>query len=344
MVILYMSIVWLAQVRSTKYMQVSETTAPKIGITIITDKGPMNLDQNMLEHYLNRLKENIEYLSKRVDPEKCEYIKKELTQAKDSLKDQVVQTSEAANAQTQSTIQIERAKLKTRINKVSDILFENNQNPDGIKSILLEIILDLETLMYLTKIIPMQIKNIDVQDIDQIARVVYENACVPEYQAESTSDFVASKLDPDTPFEDSFSDGTGNLNDKIPSQFGIFADNFKNQDLTETRIGTSSYNPSLKNRKKNLKNLRQASLDMETLKKEKDRSLSIKKFKVAPQSEGVDIVKDRVIQMKDNFISERPDRYKKKKNSLVGAYSYLFDPAIYPGVVPTHWRAELDVY
>jgi len=329
-VLLYIGMQLYTMTHSARYHVNAENTAPRVGITILTNKGPLNLDRSMMDHYLNRLKENLKFLSKRVDPERCAHIKNQLLQARESLKSQIAEHSESGNVQ-KDQMNDERAKLRSRIDAMSDIMFSNDQNSDDARSIILEMVLDLETILYLTKIIPSEIESIDVRDVDQISKLIYEQACIPIENVTSTEDEMPNEDNRESPFEDAFV----SVQKKRPGPFETYVDFNKNQNLRETRVGTSSYNPNFKTRKENLSNIRKTSMGLANTTKEKYEPLITRKVPISKQAKGTDPIRDRVAQAKEEFISSQPHRYQKTKNSLVEDYNYIEDSTVFPGLAFT---------
>lgn len=322
LVILYISMRLYIMTNSTRYKVSAEDNLPRVGITILTNHGPLNLDRNMMDHYLNRLKENLEYLSQIIDIDKCEKIRNELVQARESLKNQVVKTQ--LNEKQKDQMWKERTRLRTRISTISDIMFDNDQNPDSIKSIMMEMILDLETILYMTKIIPSEIESIDVRDVDQVAKLIYEHACMPLEKPHSEEDPKPQNDNFEMPFEDAFFA----VHKKRPSSFETFVDFNKHQNLQEHRVGTSSYNPSHKTRKENLSNIRKTSLTLARPEKEKYRPSIARKVAVSKEAKGTDPIRDRIQEAREEFISSQPNRYKPRKNTLVQDYNHLEDSLV----------------
>lgn len=333
--LIFISIIIIKNSQKTRYKILTEQISPAIGVTLITNRGPINLDQGMLDHYLTRLRDNIEYVSKRIDVDRCEEIHDELVKAKNSLKSQIQEKSELGNIEQIASIQEERQKLRTRINAMADIMFENDQNPEDTRSILLELIMDVETLLYLTKVIPLEIDSVDIHDVDQVIKLIYETACnssiVEPYTNEDLKpqeDLIDEEILGKDPGEDTFISRP-----KLqPGQRGIYADFNKHQDLGDLSH-TTKFQTSYKNQKRSLKNLRSLSLDLVSQKqKEKYRESSARKVRVSPQEEGTDVIRDRYTQAKEAFISEHPGRYTKKRNSLIDDYDYMEDATIMPGL------------
>lgn len=325
-VLIYMSLEILLHVRTSRYQLTTEDALPQVGITVITNRGPLRLDKHMFFHYINRLKENLEYLSKQVDPEKCEMIKSQLQIAKESLTSQIDQHT---GLLLRDDIKTERLRLRKRIDTMAEIVFSNNQNPDNAQSIILEMILDLETLMYMTKMIPNEIESIDVRDVDQIAKLIYEHACYPtQTKEELNSDIQHWDNSPEKPFEDSFIADPKHS----PGSFETFVDFSKHQNITETRRSTSTYKPSLKNQKKNLKNLRKISLESANVNKERYGANKSRKYKTFKESDGTDPIRDRVLQAREAFTAENPNRYIRKKSSLIEDYNELEDATLHPAL------------
>jgi hypothetical protein len=296
-ILMYLSIVIVKSIKSERYQVTTDSEIPRIGITIITNEGVVHLDRLMMDHYLNRMKDNLEYLSKRIDPEKCEKIKEQLTQARASLQEQVLKASESSSI-TEHNIQDERNELRKRVGTLSNIMFSNDQNTDTASSIMIEMIMDLETLMYLVKIIPHEIKSIDLRYVDQIAKIIHENLCLPKNPIPNANKDV---IPTDFPAETS----PGNnlfiaIGKEHPGSFETFADFNKHQNLSdENNIQHRPNNMSYKARKNKLKNIKKTSMFLGgggDIKKENHKALYTQSRETKKLKEQhKDPIRDRVI-------------------------------------------------
>jgi hypothetical protein len=334
-ILVHLSIIMLSAMTSERYKVTTDPKIPRVGITIITNEGAVNLDKLMLDHYLERMKDNMEYLSKRIDPDKCEKIKGDLLQARISLQKQILQTSETAGVDQQSDIQEERRKLRERVGVMSDVMFSNEQNPEDAANIILEMILDLETLMYLVKIIPNEIKSIDLRDVDQIARLIHENACLPKNPTPQAlpSDLALTEYPTETsPGNDLFIAAPK----KRPGSFETFADFNKHQNLSdENNLAHRSNNMSYKMRKNKLKGIRKTSMQLvgEDIKKENHKALHTQRRENKKlREQHKDPIRDRITNAQETFISAHPNRYKKIKSSLIEDYNAIEDHTLFPAL------------
>lgn len=332
-VLIYLSIVMLASIKSEKYEITIDSKNTGRVTTILTNEGIIKLDNLLTEHYLDRMKSNLEYLAKHVDKDKCEKIKDQLTKARESLQTQILNTSEIANISQQSDIQEERRKLRERAGSMGNIMFSNEQNPDDASSIITEMMLDMETLMYLVKIIPDEIKSIDLRDVDLIAKLIYEQACLPKTHEPNLNEDITPTI---YPSENSPGDGLFiSANQQNPSSFDTFADFNKHQNLSdENNISVRPTNMSYMERKKNLKNIRKTSMSLGgEMNNEKHKASNIliqKTSKLKEQHK--DPIRDRVTNAQETFISAHPTRYKKTKSSLVEDYNAIEDHLVFPAL------------
>lgn len=287
-------------------------------ITVITNKGTLKLNQDMMTHYLNRLKENMEYLNKIVDPQKCEKIRIELEKAKRKLKIQVEKNSVSS---VYEDINYERIRLRRRVNTLSDVLFENDQNKDDAKSIILEMILDLETLLYLIKVIPHEIDSIDSRDVDNIINLIYKNACYKNEdnlnKIEENQEFINS--------EESFNSLSESLPKNI-NNFGTFVDFSKHQDLLGNTFSRLQNLPKLKDINKNLYNMKTVGLSSFNPKKEKLQTSSPRKYKIFKSIESRDFVKDKIVKARNSY--ENLNNKNPSKRYLLNDYDSIEEETI----------------
>jgi hypothetical protein len=305
-VILYASIriIWRVDIKHIMpaFISSSAPAVQEAQTIIITGAGSSSLNKRMTEHYLNRFRENIIYLSKRIDVDKCEDIRASIVEANESLKTQIIEAQEAGGTVTATTLQEEQAKLRLRENTMSDIMFTNNDSLDGIKSIFIEITNNLETLMLLTKIIPEKIPSVDVSYIDNISMLIYEHACLPQ-ESFVTEPKQNNYSDPDT---------------KQPelTQFGMYAefdtkDNFRDKPRHVKKMDMT--------KKENIINKKQFSmLTVDSQSKTRPFERSIASTQKHLNARTVDVE-----QTKDNFLEANPNRHKAKKDSLLQSYDYL---------------------
>jgi hypothetical protein len=318
--ILYISIIVFVSTKSERYTLTTDSTMPREGLTIITNEGVVNLDKLAMNHYLNLMKDNLEYLSRRVDSDKCEKIKKHLINARSSLQEQILKSLESVDMNQPKDIQEELPKIRENIETLRKVMFSNEQNPDGALDIILNMILDLETLTHLVKSSAYEIKIIDIRYVDQIAKIIYEHACFPEKSSLQT---LPSEL---TLTEDSFETSPGNdlfiaELKKHPSNFETFADFNKHQNLSDhNNSGYRPNNMSYKTRKKNLKGVRKTSMLLgdEYIKKENHKSLHTQRRETKKLKEQhKDPIRDRFTNTLETFSAAHPNRHKKIKSSLI---------------------------
>jgi hypothetical protein len=334
--LLYLSLITWVSMKSERYAVTTDPKIPRIGITIVTNEGVVNMDKLMMDHYLNRMKDNLEYLSKRVDPDKCEKIKEHLIKARASLQEQILKSSENFDVYgEQSDLQDERRKLRERVGKMSEVMFSNEQNPDDASSIIVEMILDIETLLYLVKIIPHEIKAIDLRNVDQISKIIYEQACLPKNPSPQTlsGDLIPTEFTSETsPGNDLFIAEP----QKSPGSFETFADFNKHQNLSDdNNAAYRSNNMSYKTRKNKLRGIRKTSMRLggEDIKKENHKALHTQKRETKKLREHhKDPIRDRVTNAQETFISAHPNRYKKTKSSLIEDYNAIEDHTLFPAL------------
>jgi hypothetical protein len=332
-ILIYISIITLISRKSERYKLTNEFIISKKGITVFTKEGAINLDSLMLDHYLNRIKDNLEYLSKHIDSDKCEIIKKQLTDARASLHDQIVKTSELADLNQQSELQEEIGKLKERVGSMSNVMFSNEQNPDTSASIIIEMIIDMETLIYLVKMIPNEIKSIDLRDIDQISNIMHKQSCVPNNPEPQANEDIKEI---EFPSETSPGDEMFIANPKHrPGSFETFADFNKHQNLSdENNISHRPNNMSYSLRKKKLNNIRKTSMLLGgEIKKENHKSLHTQKRETKKlREQHKDPIRDRFTNAQETFISAHPNRYRKTKSSLLDDNNDIEDNLLLPKI------------
>jgi len=325
-ILIYILIVTALSFQKTRYRMSIKHSPDQGGITVITSSRILNLEKPLIDHYLSRLADNLKYLSKKVDPVRCDAIKLYLIHANNKLVKQISEKSE----KIQDKVQRKRAKLQKKINSMASIMFSNDQNEDDARSIILEIILNIEILIFVLKIAPPSNDVIDVSDIDNIGEIIYNFACYESnqiYLEDLSSDILDMQYAKESPFEDAFIATPK----KHPGSFNQFVDFNKHQNINENTPHARNHIFSRQKQKESLKGIKKTSMGLARIRKEKYRESFPKKLQ-APNGLDRDQVRDRISQAQEDFISSRPDRYKKRKNSLVDDYNQIEDSTLHPAL------------
>lgn len=304
---------------------------PKRRWTLITIGGYLNVTQETLDNYLTRLNANLEYVIKKIDTDNCDDIADRVWDANQKFAKQISLALESRDLSPEqlATINSARNQVKTRLNSVSQALFENDQNEDvaNIVDILYEMVQDLESLTYLIRMNSTDDSHtIDISDVDRVVQLIYRTACRKPLNK------IPPSPKPHMPLEapDRIVDWKGVITDindidmdPASPTFGTFIDRYRYQNVVaETDAFANPWNSpetAPKLQKKSLVKVRTSVLPTQ-VQKDKHAPLSVRQANASPQDAPGLSASVRIKTAQENFVLERPNRYKKYKNSLNDAY------------------------
>ena len=243
-------------------------------ITLITATGPINMSRSDLDQYLTKLINNIEFIAKNNSEWQAA---DKMRSTRDKFAAHITSIMEACKLSRAQIAEIAelRAKLPHFVT-LSHAKYDNDQNEDapGVE-VLYEIMQDMETLLYLTKVMragPEATYTIDVGEVDKLVRRLYQRAQassppvtvsvsrIPTLQSNPSNSAKPSRSNPDAP------DNSDSHN------FCTIADLFEHQDVVaETDVFSAnrwtSPQSGTKTRKQGLKSAKAQSLDTATQKR-----------------------------------------------------------------------------
>lgn len=227
-----------------------------VGITVITIRGPINLTHVRLSQYLINLTNSIESLVQKIDIDRCADIASRISESKVKFSSII---SEAIESQNLTPDQInalsdERVQYMSRINALTQALFDNDQNEDQLKSVesVHEILQDLNTLLFLVNLNRGRsepLSPINLIDVDRVIQLIYESACSG-----------GARSEPGEPIDPAKDDSVGVNAAGVNSSSGAFVDRCKQQLKAETDVFTSTPRKF----RANIKNTRKKTLESST--------------------------------------------------------------------------------
>ena len=184
------------------------------GIKAYAKNGEVVIDPNIFEMHMTRIKDNLGIIHKKFDPKKCDVIKQHL----DSVK---VQTGRYINL-NKDNIDSDFCDLESRFKLVNDNMLQEREmlknkialkteleqiddnDIDKIRYAVLELLIDMDIILFLIRSSICKKGNIDLSTIDQIILEIYRNNCVdePDNEPDSYNTNQSYKPNPHIIFDD----------------------------------------------------------------------------------------------------------------------------------------------
>ena len=183
-------------------------------VKVLTSKGEIYMDPNIFEKHMERIKENIINIHQNFDKRDCPKLKKYLTNAKIHTESYIQINknninTDFCNADNKldlfnDNILKERALLKKKLD-VKTKLDDNDDDviSDKMKYNLLELMIDIDIILFLVKSSICKKGTLDLSSFDQVILEMYRNNCKNDEKTEpfNCSDNVCS-LNTPTPCYD----------------------------------------------------------------------------------------------------------------------------------------------
>jgi len=153
-------------------------------IKVITQKGAMHINKNNFELHMDKIKKNISKLSKHITKTDCPTLKKYLRNAKINTKNYIELNSKNLNNFCDNKNNIfndkvfeERNLLKKKLDKKTKRDDIGNVSDDHIRYELLDLIIDIDIILFLMKSSICDKGRVDLSSLDKVILELYRNNC-----------------------------------------------------------------------------------------------------------------------------------------------------------------------
>jgi hypothetical protein len=187
-VFLILTYYYLNNIKSEIYMKkINENSEDKIYIT--TNGGKVAMDNNVFENHMNRIKKNITNLQHNFSEKNCTVMKKHIDSAKNQTKRYIDLNkdnidSDFCNLDSKlkmidDNILKERELLKNKMigNRKTELDDEETDEVDNIRYSILELLIDIDIIMFLVRSSVCKKGEIDLSALDNIILELYEKNC-----------------------------------------------------------------------------------------------------------------------------------------------------------------------
>lgn len=158
---------------------------------VMTSKGLMTMDNNILEKYMNKVKTNIKQMQNNFDSTKCGKLKKYLDDAKIQAKKYIELNKNDIDknfCNLDMNVKIindnmlkEREILKNKINRKTEMDNDDSaddlNNSDNIKYDIMELLNDIDIMLFLVRSSICKKGNMDLSAIDKVVLELYRTNC-----------------------------------------------------------------------------------------------------------------------------------------------------------------------
>jgi hypothetical protein len=156
----------------------------KSSIKVLTSKGEIYMNSNIFEMHMNRVKETIHKLTKNITTKDCNSLKKYLDDANINIKNYITLNTNDTNALCANNNNIfndsvikERELLKKKLDKTLKRDDIDDDISDNIKYNILNLVIDIDIILFLIKGSVCKKGFIDLTSIDKVILELYRSKC-----------------------------------------------------------------------------------------------------------------------------------------------------------------------
>jgi hypothetical protein len=253
-VFLIMTYYYLSNTKSDIYLKkINDKSDDKI--YIMTSKGKISMDNNVFEKHMNRMKKNIVDLQHNFSKKNCTELKKYIDDAKNQTKKYIDLNKNNIGPDfcnlnnslkmIDNNILKERELLKNKMDGKYKTELDDGETDDvdEIRYNILELLIDIDIIMFLVRSSVCRKGEIDLTSLDNIMISLYEKKCKEKFSGSDLSQNNSKEgFDTQESYEAALSIMTNNSPEKISNS--AFS-----QDLTDSdiRLKRSIYNQTISN-------------------------------------------------------------------------------------------------
>lgn len=153
-------------------------TSYRSSIKVLTKKGEIYMDPNIFEMHMNRLKNNIIILHKKIDMSNCSDLTKYLNDAKAKTNSYIKMNIKSINNSfCDDNVLIEIELLKKKMVNKTETDNDDDDTSDKIRYKLLELITDIDIILFLSRESLCKNGFVDLSCLDQVIRELYRIYC-----------------------------------------------------------------------------------------------------------------------------------------------------------------------
>jgi hypothetical protein len=209
-VFLIITYYWLEHTKQTitqKEKQVAKTSNTGEHILVTTEKGDIEMDTNVFEHHMNRMKDNIVQLNQKFTDKECSNLKEYLDKAKtntqkyiDLNKNDIKEPNDFCSLDLRyelvdDYVLQERNMIRQKLDlgKPKTIMDDNddNINADEIRYSILELLIDIDIILFLMRSSMCNQGRFDMTSLDQVILELYNSNCTADEKLIQTIDMAA---------------------------------------------------------------------------------------------------------------------------------------------------------
>jgi hypothetical protein len=179
----------------------------KDSVRVLTKKGEIYMDPNIFEMHMSRVKENIISIHKNFDKTDCSSIKAYLDDAKINIEEYIkmnVDQSSMSMCEYKNIDNIfndnilqESEILKHKLANITER--DDKDNSDEFRYKLLELILDMDIIMFLIKTSLCKNGSVDLSALDKVVLELYRTNCVVDSSNTLNTNILGSNKESFTP-------------------------------------------------------------------------------------------------------------------------------------------------
>jgi hypothetical protein len=192
---------WLEHTKQTitkKEKRIAKNGNTGSHIMVTTKKGDIEMDTNVFEHHMRRMKDNIVQLNQKFTQKECSELKKYLENAKIKTKNYIdlnkVNNSSNDFCNLDSRYKLvnsyilqerEMLRLKLETGKSKTILDTDDIDADEIRYSILELLIDIDIIIFLMRSSLCKKGRFDMTSLDQVIIELYNSNCTDGKLADS---------------------------------------------------------------------------------------------------------------------------------------------------------------
>ena len=188
--------------------ELDESDIERKSIRVKTVKGDIYMDPNIFEMHINRMKDNISKLNESLTSKDCKLVKNYLDRAKISARNYININSNNMKADfcksnnlfklINDNVLQERDLLKKKMTSKSEQDSEEDNRADHLRSDILELLTDMDIILFLVRSSLCKKGKMDLSLIDQLVLELYRANCEDEqdHSNEFDTNYFQSRPDP----------------------------------------------------------------------------------------------------------------------------------------------------